>query len=130
MQQNCIFKVYIMQYSLIFEQVNVPDSCFRLYGPRCGGCGEGISPSDLIRKAKDKVFHVKCFLCQVWSETVKCQKLIIFSLQVCRKQLSTGEELYILDRDKFLCKDDYYNLKNNQGAYFFLSDSYTNDLYS
>ena len=39
-----------------------------------------------------------------------------FILQVCRKQLSTGEELYILDRDKFLCKDDYYNLKNNQGA--------------
>ena len=32
-----------------------------------------------------------------------------------RKQLSTGEELYILDRDKFLCKEDYFNLKNNQG---------------
>lgn len=35
-----------------------------------------------------------------------------------RKQLSTGEELYILDRDKFLCKEDYFNLKNNQDLLF------------
>ena len=38
---------------------------FRLYGPRCGGCGDGISPSDLVRRARDKVYHVKCFSCQV-----------------------------------------------------------------
>ena len=25
-----------------------------------------------------------------------------------RKELSTGEELYILDKDKFLCKEDYF----------------------
>lgn len=30
---------------------------------------------------------------------------------VCRKQLSTGEELYILDENKFICKDDYINSK-------------------
>ena len=109
------------------EQIHFPDPCCRLYGPRCGGCGEGISPSELIRKAKDKVFHVKCFICQVRVSNSKMQKVINDILQVCRKQLSTGEELYILDRDKFLCKDDYYNLKNNQGAHF-CSDSYTNDL--
>nr|QRF78301.1 Lhx1/5a [Galathowenia sp. LG-2021] len=26
---------------------------------------------------------------------------------VCRKQISTGEELYVLDENRFICKDDY-----------------------
>lgn len=26
---------------------------------------------------------------------------------MCNKQLSTGEELYILDESKFVCKEDY-----------------------
>ncbi|CAI9714823.1 homeobox Lhx1-like [Octopus vulgaris] len=30
---------------------------------------------------------------------------------VCRKQLSTGEELYVLDENKFICKDDYLHSK-------------------
>ncbi|CAH1382149.1 LIM/homeobox protein Lhx5 isoform X2 [Tenebrio molitor] len=65
---------------------------FRRYGTKCGGCGQGISPSDLVRKARDKVFHLNCFTCLV-----------------CRKQLSTGEELYVLDDNKFICKNDYLN---------------------
>ena len=28
---------------------------FRLYGPRCGGCLETVSPRDLVRKAREKV---------------------------------------------------------------------------
>jgi len=28
---------------------------------------------------------------------------------VCNKQLSTGEELYIIDENKFVCKEDYLN---------------------
>ena len=32
---------------------------------------------------------------------------------VCRKQLSTGEELYVLDENKFICKEDYLNSKYN-----------------
>ena len=63
---------------------------YRRYGTKCGGCGQGISPSDLVRKARDKVFHLNCFTCLI-----------------CRKQLSTGEELYVLDDNKFICKDDY-----------------------
>ena len=27
----------------------------RLYGPRCGGCLETVSPRDLVRKAREKV---------------------------------------------------------------------------
>nr|CAI5856414.1 unnamed protein product [Callosobruchus analis] len=69
----------------------------RRYGTKCGGCGQGISPSDLVRKARDKVFHLNCFTCLV-----------------CRKQLSTGEELYVLDDNKFICKEDY--LSGNKAA--------------
>ncbi|XP_058632826.1 LIM/homeobox protein Lhx1b [Onychostoma macrolepis] len=65
---------------------------FRRYGTKCGGCAQGISPSDLVRKARSKVFHLNCFTCVM-----------------CNKQLSTGEELYILDEYKFVCKEDYVN---------------------
>lgn len=62
----------------------------RRFGTKCGGCSQGISPNDLVRRARNKVFHLKCFTCMV-----------------CRKQLSTGEELYVLDENKFICKEDY-----------------------
>ncbi|KAJ8380368.1 hypothetical protein SKAU_G00011460 [Synaphobranchus kaupii] len=64
---------------------------FRRFGTKCAGCLQGISPSDLVRKARNKVFHLNCFTCMV-----------------CNKQLSTGEELYIIDENKFVCKEDYY----------------------
>ncbi|XP_076053565.1 uncharacterized protein LOC143032584 [Oratosquilla oratoria] len=64
------------------------------FGTKCSGCLQGISPQDLVRKARDRVFHLKCFTC--------C---------VCRKQLSTGEELYVLDENKFICKHDYMSGK-------------------
>jgi len=63
---------------------------YRRFGTKCSGCGQGISPQDLVRKARDKVFHLKCFTCFV-----------------CRKQLLTGEELYVVDDTKFVCKEDY-----------------------
>ncbi|XP_051552129.1 LIM/homeobox protein Lhx1-like [Myxocyprinus asiaticus] len=84
---------------------NLTDRCFsregrlyckndfvRRYGTKCGGCAQGISPNDLVRKARSKVFHLNCFTCIM-----------------CNKQLSTGEELYILDEYKFVCKEDYVN---------------------
>lgn len=62
----------------------------RRFGTKCAGCAQGISPSDLVRKARSKVFHLNCFTCMV-----------------CNKQLSTGEELYVIDENKFVCKEDY-----------------------
>lgn len=70
--------------------INLFFSAHRRYGTKCSGCGQGIAPSDLVRKPRDKVFHLNCFTC--------C---------ICRKQLSTGEQLYVLDDNKFICKDDY-----------------------
>ncbi|CAH0391789.1 unnamed protein product [Bemisia tabaci] len=66
------------------------------YGTKCGGCGEGIPPNDLVRKAREKVFHLNCFTCMH-----------------CRKQLSTGEELYVLENNRFMCKEDYMSRQNS-----------------
>ncbi len=41
---------------------------------------------------------------------------------MCNKQLSTGEELYILDEVKFVCKEDYQN--NNGKDTILLSGDY------
>ncbi|XP_077578823.1 LIM/homeobox protein Lhx1-like [Stigmatopora nigra] len=63
---------------------------FRRFGTKCGGCSQGISPNDLVRKAWSKVFHLNCFTCIM-----------------CNKQLSTGDELYVINENHFFCKDDY-----------------------
>lgn len=70
---------------------------FKRFGTKCAGCSQGISPSDLVRRARSKVFHLKCFTCLV-----------------CRKQLSTGEELYVLDENRFICKEDYLHSRHGQ----------------
>ena len=80
-----LFVIYLFIYFLF---------SFRRYGTKCAGCSLGISPSDLVRRARNKVFHLKCFTCMM-----------------CRKELSTGEELYILDENKFICKEDYISSK-------------------
>ncbi|NXW39761.1 LHX1 protein, partial [Nyctiprogne leucopyga] len=69
---------------------------FRCFGTKCAGCAQGISPSDLVRRARSKVFHLNCFTCMM-----------------CNKQLSTGEELYIIDENKFVCKEDYLSNSNS-----------------
>lgn len=68
----------------------------RRYGPKCSGCNIGITPQDLVRRARDRVFHLKCFTC--------C---------ICRKQLSTGDQLYVVDENKFMCKYDYLQNKSS-----------------
>ncbi|XP_076336622.1 LIM/homeobox protein Lhx1-like [Tachypleus tridentatus] len=70
---------------------------FRCFGTKCSRCGQGISPTDLVRRARTKVFHLSCFTCLV-----------------CEKQPSTGEELYILENNRFLCKDDYLHNRYRQ----------------
>lgn len=71
---------------------------FMRFGTKCSGCNQGIIPNDLVRKAKEKLYHLKCFTCMV-----------------CTKELSTGEELYVLDDNKFVCKEDFAS--HGGGAY-------------
>ena len=56
-----------------------PLSSYRHYGTRCAGCNVGLCPEDLVRRAVNKVYHVQCFVCSL-----------------CKKQLTTGEQLYLL----------------------------------
>ena len=70
----------------------------RCFGPKCGGCGEKIHYQDFVRKARDKVYHLRCFTCSL-----------------CSKQLSTGEVLYLQPGDEgFVCKDHYLNKGKNE----------------
>ncbi len=45
---------------------------------------------------------------------------------ICRKQLSTGEELYVVDENQFICKDDYMNKTYGEllFIYLFLKDQF------
>ncbi|XP_009889488.1 PREDICTED: LIM/homeobox protein Lhx1 [Charadrius vociferus] len=83
---------YICGFTNLERLMQSPPWCF---GTKCAGCAQGISPSDLVRRARSKVFHLNCFTCMM-----------------CNKQLSTGEELYIIDENKFVCKEDYLNNSN------------------
>ena len=84
---RCTLNIACSSPSYEFTAVSL--SC-RRFGTKCGGCSLGISPNDLVRRARNKVFHLKCFTCVM-----------------CRKQLSTGEELYVIDENRFICKEDY-----------------------
>lgn len=70
---------------------------FRRYGTKCAGCNQVIAMNDLVRRARDKVFHIDCFCCMS-----------------CQKRLDTGEELYIINGCKFLCKEDYLNSRQGK----------------
>lgn len=71
---------------------------YRRFGTKCGGCSQGVLPTDLVRRARNKVFHIKCFICII-----------------CRKQLSTGEQLYILEENRFICEKDFMSTRQSQG---------------
>ncbi|CAB1451622.1 unnamed protein product [Pleuronectes platessa] len=81
------------------DQTPARGAAARRFGTKCSGCSQGISPNDLVRRARSKVFHLNCFTCMM-----------------CNKQLSTGEELYIIDENKFVCKEDYISNSNGKDA--------------
>lgn len=63
---------------------------FKLFGTKCAGCNTGLCPEDLVRHTMNKVYHVPCFVCFM-----------------CRKQLATGEQIYFLQGEGFLCERCY-----------------------
>ena len=64
--------------------------CCRRFGTKCAGCDQGIPPTDIVRRAKENVYHLPCFSCAH-----------------CGRQLSTGDEFYLMDDRKLVCKADY-----------------------
>ena len=67
----------------------------RKFGPKCGSCGTHIPPSDIVRRAQDNVYHLDCFACII-----------------CGRKLDTGDEFYLMEDKKLLCKYDYETAKS------------------
>ncbi|XP_055606911.1 LIM/homeobox protein Awh-like isoform X2 [Uranotaenia lowii] len=64
----------------------------RQFGAKCARCMRPIAASDWVRRAREFVFHLACFACDM-----------------CGRQLSTGEQFALAD-DKVLCKTHYSEL--------------------
>lgn len=62
----------------------------RRFGTRCAGCDQAIPPTQVVRRAQDNVYHLQCFACFI-----------------CQRQLSTGDEFYLMDDKKLVCKSDF-----------------------
>lgn len=52
---------------------------FRRFATRCSGCNIVLQKQDLVRRARNLVFHVDCFRCNI-----------------CQKKLDTGEQVSFL----------------------------------
>ncbi|XP_058122868.1 uncharacterized protein LOC131293841 [Anopheles ziemanni] len=62
----------------------------RLYGRnRCLGCGDKIGADELVMRALDNVFHLKCFICVV-----------------CGVRLQKGDQ-YVIKQSQLFCRPDY-----------------------
>lgn len=57
---------------------------------RCAHCDLGVAPSSQVRRAQDNVYHLDCFSCVI-----------------CKQQLNTGDEFYLMEDNKLVCKTDY-----------------------
>ncbi|XP_031636029.1 LIM/homeobox protein Lhx3 [Contarinia nasturtii] len=75
------------------------DDFFKRYGTKCAGCDLGIPPTQVVRKTQDYVYHLQCFACTI-----------------CSRQLNTGDEFYLMEDRKLVCKPDYETAKS-KGLY-------------
>lgn len=67
----------------------------RRFGTKCAGCELGIPPTQVVRRAQDNVYHLQCFACVM-----------------CARQLNTGDEFYLMEDRKLVCKPDYEAAKS------------------
>lgn len=58
----------------------------RLFGAKCAKCAMCFSKTDLVMRARNKIYHVDCFRCVI-----------------CTRQLTRGDEFALRDDDLF-CK--------------------------
>lgn len=74
----------------------MPSSPCRRFGTKCTACQQGIPPTQVVRKAQDFVYHLHCFACII-----------------CSRQLATGDEFYLMEDGRLVCKEDYETAKQN-----------------
>ncbi|XP_018569777.1 LIM homeobox transcription factor 1-alpha [Anoplophora glabripennis] len=61
----------------------------RLFIKKCLGCSERVSPEELVMRASDNIFHLRCFVCVV-----------------CGIRLQKGD-LYVIKQGQLFCRIDY-----------------------
>ncbi|XP_041133410.1 LIM/homeobox protein Lhx4 [Polyodon spathula] len=71
----------------------------RRFGTKCASCQQGIPPTQVVRKAQDFVYHLHCFACVM-----------------CNRQLATGDEFYLMEDGRLVCKEDYETAKQNDDS--------------
>ncbi|XP_017858924.1 PREDICTED: LIM/homeobox protein Lhx3 isoform X4 [Drosophila arizonae] len=75
-------------------QLFCKEDFFKRYGTKCSACDMGIPPTQVVRRAQDNVYHLQCFLCAM-----------------CSRTLNTGDEFYLMEDRKLICKRDYEEAK-------------------
>ncbi|XP_055680746.1 LIM/homeobox protein Lhx3 isoform X2 [Lutzomyia longipalpis] len=80
-------------------QLFCKDDFFKRYGTKCSSCDLGIPPTQVVRRVHSNVYHMQCFACVI-----------------CARQLNTGDEFYLMEDRKLLCKPDYEAAKT-KGVY-------------
>jgi len=64
--------------------------CFsRLFAKKCLGCSERISADELVMRALDSIFHLRCFVCVV-----------------CGGRLQRGDQ-FVVKQGQLFCRPDY-----------------------
>ena len=81
-------------YDLFAEKTRTNNDIIRRFGNKCACCGEGIAPTEIIHKAGDLSYHLDCFHCTV-----------------CDKRFETGDQFFLLDDKRLVCKEDYEDAK-------------------
>jgi LIM homeobox transcription factor 1 len=75
---------------------------------RCLGCTEKIGSDELVMRAVDNVFHLKCFICVV-----------------CGVRLQKGDQ-YVVKQSQLFCRPDYEKeVEMLQGYNYGMSDYFT-----
>ncbi|CAH1785368.1 unnamed protein product [Owenia fusiformis] len=72
------------------DSVFCKEDFFRRFGTKCARCDQGIPPTQVVRRAQDYVYHLNCFACEL-----------------CKHELNTGDEFYLMEDRKLVCKNDY-----------------------
>ncbi|XP_053771328.1 LIM/homeobox protein Lhx3 isoform X1 [Desmodus rotundus] len=79
------------------ESVYCKEDFFKRFGTKCAACQLGIPPTQVVRRAQDFVYHLHCFACVV-----------------CKRQLATGDEFYLMEDSRLVCKADYETAKQRE----------------
>nr|CAD7396642.1 unnamed protein product [Timema poppensis] len=76
----------------IDRRTEVPEGTYEqlgLYVKKCLGCSERINPEELVMRALDSVFHLRCFVCVV-----------------CGARLQKGDQ-FVIKQGQLFCRPDY-----------------------